>query len=50
MSLKKSNYDGSCVDSTDWIKNKKPTINRINKTDKKCFQCTVTVMLIYEEI
>ena len=34
----------------DWIKNKKATINPINKKDKKCFQYAVTVVLNHEEI
>ena len=34
----------------DWIKNKKVTINPINKKDNKCFQCAITVPLNYEEI
>ena len=42
--------DGSYVDSPDWIKNKKTTINPINKIDKKCFQYVVTIALNYEEI
>ena len=41
---------GSYKDSPDWIKNKKTTINLINKEDKKCFQYDVTVALNYEEI
>ena len=36
--------------SPDWIKNKKTTINPINKKDNKCFQYSVTVALNYEEI
>ena len=32
------------------IKNKKATINPINKKDDKCFQYAVTVALNYEEI
>ena len=43
------NRGGSYIDSPDWIKNKKATINPINKKDK-CFQYTVTVALNYEEI
>ena len=34
----------------DWIKNKKSTINPINKKDNKCFQYTVTDVLNHEEI
>ena len=44
------NCDGSYTDSPDWIKNKKTTINTINKKDNKCFQYTVTATLNYEEI
>ena len=40
---------GSNIDSQDWIKKKKATINSKNKDDK-CFQYVVTVALIYEEI
>ena len=45
----KSNLDGSYISSLDWIKNKKATINPINKTDNN-FQCAVTVALNYKEI
>ena len=38
------------MDSPDWIKNKKTTINRLNKKDSKCFQYVVPVALNYEEI
>ena len=41
---------GSCIDSPDWIKIKKPTTNPINKKYNKCFQYTVTVALNHEEI
>ena len=44
------NRGGSYIDSPDWIKDKKATLNLINKTDNKCFQCTVTVALNHEEI
>ena len=37
-------------DSPNWIKNKKTTINSINKKDNKCIQYAVTVALNYEEI
>ena len=43
-------HGGSYIDFPDWIKNKKATINPINKRDNKCFQCAVTVTLIYEEM
>ena len=42
------NLGGSYIDSSDWIKNKKATINPINKKDK-CFQHIITVMLNQEE-
>ena len=42
--------DGSYIDSLDWIKNKKATINPTNKKDNKWFQDAVTVSLNYEEI
>ena len=44
------NCGGSYIDSPDWIKNKKTTINRIKKIYNKCFQYVVTVALNYEEI
>ena len=44
------NRGGSYIDSPDWIKNKKATINPINKKYNKCFQYVVTVVLNYEEI
>ena len=44
------NCGGSNADSPDWIKNKKATINAINKKDKICFQYGVTVALSHEEI
>ena len=31
------NRGGSYIDSLDWIKNKKATINPTNKKDNKCF-------------
>ena len=34
----------------DWIKNKKATINPINKKDIKCFQYAITVALNHEEM
>ena len=40
---------GSYIDSPDWIKKKKETINPSN-TDDKCFQYAATVALNYGEI
>ena len=39
------NRSGSYIDSPDWIKNKTPTINPINKYDSKCTQYAATVAL-----
>ena len=44
------NRGTSCIDSSDWIKNKKMTINPIDKKDNKCFQYAVTVALNHERI
>ena len=44
------NCGGSYIDSPDRIKSKTATINSINKKNKKCYQYTITVELIYEEI
>ena len=44
------NCDGSYIDSPDSIKNKKATINPINKKDNKCFEYAVTVTLNHKEI
>ena len=38
------NRGKSYIDSSDWIKNKKATINSINNKNK-CFQYTVTISL-----
>ena len=40
---------GPYLDSPDWIKNKKATLNPINKKDNSCFQYPVTVALNHEE-
>ena len=39
----------SYIDSSDSIKNEKPTVNPINKKDNKCFQYAATVALNHEE-
>ena len=44
------NRGGSSIDSPDWIKNKKVTINPITKKDDKCFQYAVKVALNPENI
>ena len=44
------NHGESYIVSPDWIKNKKATINLINKKDNKCFQYAITVALNHEEI
>ena len=42
-------YGESYIDSPDWIKKKKATINPKNEDDR-CLQYVVTVALNYEEI
>ena len=42
-------HGGSYIDSPDWIKKKKATVNSENMDDK-CFQYATTVALNYEEI
>ena len=44
------NYGGSYIYSPDWIKNKKASINPINKKDNKYFLYAVTIALNHEEI
>ena len=44
------NCGGSYINSPDWIKNKKATINPINKRYNKWFKQAVTVALNYKEI
>ena len=44
------NPGGFYRDSPDQIKNKKAAINLINKSNNKCFQYAVAVMLNHEEI
>ena len=43
------NRGGSYIDSPEWLKNKKTTINPKN-SDNKCFQYVVTVALNYKQI
>ena len=43
------NLAGSYIYSPERIRNKKVTINPINKKDNKCFQYTVAVALSYEK-
>ena len=40
---------GSYIDSPEWLKNKKATINP-KDNDDKCFQYALTVVLSYEQI
>ena len=44
------NRGGSYIDFIDWIKNKKPTINPINKKHNKCFQSAIIAILNYHVI
>ena len=46
----KPNRGGSYIDTPDWIKNIKATINPVNKKDNKCFQYAVTVPFNENEI
>ena len=39
------NRAGSYIDSPEWLKNKKATINPQNEKDDKCFQYVLTVAL-----
>ena len=43
------NHGRSYIDTPDWIKSKKVTINPIKKKDNNCFQYPVTVALNHEE-
>ena len=47
--IKNLNCGGSYIDSPDWLKNKKATINFINYNDKS-FQLARTVALNHKEI
>ena len=44
------NRGGPYIDSPEWLKNKKATINPQNEKDGKCFQYPVTVALNYQNI
>ena len=44
------NRVGSYIDSPDWIKSKKATVNPTSKKDNKCFHYAIKVTLIPEEI
>ena len=44
------NCGGLYIDSPDWTKSKKATINPMKKKDNKCFQYAITVALNHEEI
>ena len=41
---------GSFIDSRDWIKNKKATMNPKNKNDDQCMQYAIVALLNYEQI
>ena len=41
---------GSYIDSPNWIKNKKTTIDPTNEKDDKCSQYAVAVVLNHQEI
>ena len=44
------NWGGSYINSPDWIRNKKATINTINKNINKCFECAAKIALNHKEI
>ena len=44
------NWGGSYIDSHDWIKNKKATMNPIKNKGNKCFQYAITVALNHEKV
>ena len=44
------NIGGSYIDSPEWLKNKKATLNPKNKKDDKCFQYAITAALNYQQI
>ena len=44
------NRGGSYVDSPEWLKNKRTTINPENKKDNNCFQYALTVALNHQNI
>ena len=44
------NRRGSYIDSPEWIKNKKATINSKNDNDNKCFQYALKITLNYQNI
>ena len=48
MSINRSG--GSFIDTSDWIKNKKTTINPKNKSDSKCMQYAIIAALNYQQI
>ena len=50
MSLKKPTRGGSFIDYSGLIKNKKATINSINKKDNKCFWYAAAVALVHQKI
>ena len=43
-------WGGSDIDSFDWIKNKKVSINLINEKDNTCCQYTIKIALRHAEI
>ena len=44
------NHGGSYIDSRDWMKKKKATINPVNKKDNKCFQYDLAVVLNHKDV
>ena len=46
----KLNWGGLYIDSLDWIKSKKASINPVNENGNKCFQYAAILALNNEEI
>ena len=44
------NRGSSYIDSPEWLKNKKATINPKNKKDDNCFQFAIAIALHYQQI
>ena len=41
---------GSCIESPEWLRSKRATVNPKNKKDDKCFQYALTVALNHQNI
>ena len=50
MHTTSDNIEITYIDSAEWLKNKKATINAVNKKVDKCFQYAVTVSINHQNI